>query len=96
MTKITREEALRIADLAHLTLKEHEIAPLIKQLEDVLTYAQRVNEVVTDAQEPSTKRVNVFREDVVIKTDPEPILAQMPVREGNYFVLPMILQTTKK
>ena len=96
MTKITREEVLRIAQLAHLEVKEDEIAPLIKQLEDVLTYAQRVKEVVADAQEQCTKNVNTFRDDVVIKTDSEAILAQAPSREGNYFVLPMILQTTKK
>ena len=96
MTKITRQEALGIAQLAYLALKEDEIDSLVKQLEDVLSYAQRVKEVHEDVQEPPTKQVNVFREDVVVKTDSETLLAQAPAHEGNYFVLPMILQTTKK
>ena len=93
MEKITKDEALRIARLSHLTIHEHEIEPLIKQLEEVLSYVERVKEVACDFEEPSTKNVNVFREDIVIKTDPEPILAQAPEREGDYFVVPMILES---
>ncbi len=95
MTKITKQEALKIARLSHLTIHESEIQPLIKQLEDVLSYAERVTQVVTDVEEPSTKNINVFREDVVVKTDPAPILAQAPVSEGNYFVVPIILASNE-
>jgi aspartyl-tRNA(Asn)/glutamyl-tRNA(Gln) amidotransferase subunit C len=91
MTKLTKEEALRIAQLAHIDIHEDEIEPLLRQLESVLSYAQRVTEVATDAEEPSTKLVNMFREDVVIKTDSEPILSQAPEREGDFFVVPVII-----
>ncbi len=91
MTNITKEEALRIAQLAHIEIRDDEIDELVKQLEAVLSYALRVKEVATDAQEPSTKRVNVFHEDVVVKTDPEPILSQASEREGDYFVVPIII-----
>ncbi len=93
MAKITKDEVLKIARLSHLTIHESEIIPLIKQLEEVLSYAERVREVATDIEEPSPKNVNVFREDVVVKTDPEPILAQAPERAGDYFVVPMILES---
>jgi Asp-tRNA(Asn)/Glu-tRNA(Gln) amidotransferase C subunit len=46
-------------------------------------------------QEPPVKNVNVFREDVIVQTDPEPILAQAPEREGNYFVVPRILESNE-
>lgn len=90
--KLTREELLKIATRSAITLHEDEIESLRSQLETVLTYAARVKEVAHDVQEPSTKNVNVFREDEIIRTDCEPILAQAPEREENYFVVPVILE----
>ncbi len=93
MTKITQKEVKKIARLSHIDIHEDEIDSLVKQLEAVLSYAERVTQVASDAEEPSTKNINVFREDVVVKTDPEPILAQAPEREGNFFVVPKILES---
>ena len=90
MTKISRDEVLHIANISRIALREQEIAPLMEQLEQVLSYAQRVVQA-TSVEEPSTKNVNIFRDDLVISQDPEPILAQAPEREGNYFVVPVIL-----
>ncbi len=95
MTKVTREEILKIARMSHLDIHKDEIESLISQTEQVLSYAERVKEVAADVQEPSTKNVNVFREDVVVRTDNEPILVQAPEREGNYFVVPIILESSK-
>jgi len=93
MTKVTREEVLKIAEISHIFLREDEIEPMIKHLEGVLSYAEGVQEVAAGIEEPSIKRVNVFREDVVVKTDSETILAQAPEREENYFVVPVIIET---
>lgn len=93
MTKISREEVLKIARMSHLGVTEDEMPGLIEQLQQVLSYAQRVTEVAAEIEEPSIKAVNVFREDVVIKRDPELILAQAPEREGDFFVVPAILDT---
>ncbi len=92
MTKISRQEVLKIAYMSRIALREDEVNPLIAQLEQVLSYAERVTEVATSMKEPSTKQVNVFRDDLVVSQDPEPILAQAPEREGNYFVVPVILE----
>ncbi len=94
MTKISREEIVKIAAISSLDLHEDEIHPLIEQLGQVLSYAQGVTEFAADIQEPSTKNINVFREDVVIRTEPEPILAQAPEREEHYFVVPMVLESS--
>ncbi|MCA9770415.1 Asp-tRNA(Asn)/Glu-tRNA(Gln) amidotransferase subunit GatC [Candidatus Dependentiae bacterium] len=92
MIKITREEVLKIARISRLNIHEEEVEPLMKQLDDVLSYAQRVKEVAADIQEPSTKNMNFFREDVVIKTDPEKSLKQAPQREEDFYVVPAILE----
>ncbi len=91
MTKISRKEVLKIASMSAIALREEEIEPMIAQLEQVLSYAERVTQVATSVEEPSTKNINVMRDDLVIPQDPVPILAQAPEREGNYFVVPMIL-----
>ena len=96
MIKISRQEVLDIARISNLELRSDEVEPLMKQLEQVLSYAERVQEVAADIQEPSSKAVNVFREDVINRSDPEPLLAQAPEREGNYFVVPIILESSDR
>ena len=90
--KISREEVLRIAQMSRLTVHEDEIDGLVEQLEQVLSYAERVTKVAADAAEPSTKNVNVFREDVVVVGDTDAIRAQAPDKAENYFVVPAILE----
>lgn len=91
MTNISRDEVLHIARISRISLHEDEIEALMQQLQGVLDYAQRVVKAGADSEEPSTKNINVFREDLVVSIDPEPILAQAPEREGFYFVVPVIL-----
>lgn len=92
MAKITREDVLKIAKMSQLAIHEDEIQSFVNQLEQILSYAERVNEIAADISEPSNRNINVFRDDVIDKTDPEPILDQAPVREGDYFVVPVILE----
>ena len=45
MIKISRDEVLKIAEMTRVSLHENEIVPMIKHLEDVLSYAERVQEI---------------------------------------------------
>lgn len=92
MTKISRIELLKLAERSHLKLHDHEIDPLIFELEQMLSYAQRVAQVVGSESRVASGRVNVVREDVVIVSDAQAVLAQAPERAGNYFVVPIILE----
>lgn len=92
MAIITQEEVLKIAKISHITLREDEIAQLTQELEAVLSYAARVQEIASQIEEPLTKNVNIFREDVVVPSHPETILAQAPSREEDYFVVPAIIE----
>lgn len=69
---LTREDVLKIADLARLALTEEELAHYGAQLSAVLDYAARLNEVdlsSLDAPELTNQRPdfrhNVMREDAV-------------------------------
>ena len=92
MPKISKDEIRKLARLSRLDIHDDEIAPLTKKIDDILSYAERVREVAEDVEEPSNRNINVFREDVVIKTGPDPILAQAPEREEDYFVVPVVLE----
>jgi len=97
MQKISKQDVISLAYLSRLQLPEDEVLSLIPQINDVLTYALRVKDIVEmrGAQELALeKNSNVFREDIVVRIDPEPLLLQAPEREQNYFVVPMILETT--
>ena len=50
--KITREEVLHVADLAHLELNESEMESFARHLESILTYSEKLNELDTDGIEP--------------------------------------------
>lgn len=93
MTIISREEILKIARISSIYLSEDEIEPLRKQLEAVLSYAACVQEIAgSDVPKEEAKNSNVYRQDVIIRQDNEPILAQAPQVEGNYFVVPKVLE----
>ena len=93
MVKITKEDVLRLGAISQIRVQEDEIPALISKLEAVLSYASHLKEVAATAHPESLpKNVNVMRADEIIKTDPELILSQAPVREENYFVVPRILK----
>jgi aspartyl-tRNA(Asn)/glutamyl-tRNA(Gln) amidotransferase subunit C len=92
MTKITREEVVKLAQLSRVELKEEEIDLVTKQLQDVLNYAQRVNEIAQDIQVDFGKNINIFAQDIIERTKAEPLLAQAPEREDNFFVVPRIIE----
>ena len=91
MAIITKEEVLKIAKMSRIAVHEDEIDSVKQHLQEVLTYAERVQEIAQQIEEPSNKNCNVFREDTVVSVPVEPIMDQAPVREGNFFVVPSIL-----
>lgn len=62
---ISREEIVRLADLAHISLSEEEIETYTKQIGEILEYVAKLNELDTkDASFKSQVDLkNVLRED---------------------------------
>ncbi len=50
--KINREDVLHVAELAHLQLSEAEVATFQRQLDSILTYMEKLNEIDTSRVEP--------------------------------------------
>lgn len=91
MAKVDEEEVLHIAGISRLKIYDSEFESLSKHLRDVLNYAERVSEIASTGEEPSNRNVNVVREDVIVRKDPEKMLGQAPNGEEDYFVVPAIL-----
>jgi aspartyl-tRNA(Asn)/glutamyl-tRNA(Gln) amidotransferase subunit C len=65
-SKLTRDEVLRIAELARLTLSDDEVELFTRQLADILRYAEEVQRADTSGVSPTSHVVplpTVFRED---------------------------------
>lgn len=93
---LTSNEVEGIALLARLTLKEEEKKNFTEQLNLVLDYANRLNELNTDNVEPLTHILsvyNVFRDDIAAPSSPrDEILSNGPLLEDGQYKVPKIMQ----
>jgi aspartyl-tRNA(Asn)/glutamyl-tRNA(Gln) amidotransferase subunit C len=89
---ISKEEVEKIARLSNIELSESEISKAQKHLEAVLTYAARVQDIAKDVDITLLKNENIERDDTVQPCNPQAILAQAPEREGDFFVVPVIIE----
>ena len=92
---LTRDEVLHVADLARLSLAPEEIELFTRQLNDILAYVEKLQELDTAGVEPLAHVIpvfNVFREDVVREgLDRDTALNNAPAREEGAFVVPRII-----
>lgn len=91
----TIKEAEHVAQLARLELSEAEIQVFAEQLNSILEYVERLNELPTQGVEPLAHILpvyNVFRADE-IKPSPsrEEILANAPLVEDGHYKVPKIM-----
>ena len=93
--QVSKEEILHIANLASLNIKEDEIEEYRKNLQDILNFADIVNNVNTDEISEtigSTDNVNVFREDVIKEfADKDLLLANEHKKQNNMFNIPKVI-----
>ncbi len=94
--KISRDDVRGVARLARLALTEDEEAAFAKDLDQILTYVDMLNELDTDGIDATAHAVDVeapFREDAVINApDTEALVAGAPARDGAFFMVPKIIE----
>ena len=92
---LSREEVLHVAELARLSLRPEEVELFTRQLNDILAYVQKLEELDTTGVAPLAHvvpLVNVFREDVVREClSLEAALKNAPVREDGSFLVPRVI-----
>ena len=100
--KISKEEVLRVAELAHLELTEAEVAKYQQQLDSILDYIAKLNAVDTANVEPMAQAVAAsassgvnaaFREDVIVPCNiGKEVLERAPDAEAPYFRVPKVIE----
>lgn len=93
--KVSRDEVIRIAELAKLKLTEEEIVKFQIELSKILEYVEQLKEIDTKEIKPLShpiSRVNIFRENKVTKsTDREEALSNAPERTEEFFKVPKVI-----
>jgi aspartyl-tRNA(Asn)/glutamyl-tRNA(Gln) amidotransferase subunit C len=98
--KISREEVIRVAELAYLDLREDELETYRRQIDEILEYIGKLNELDTASVEPMAQVLTsdqaadaTMREDLVIPCGVSPdVLRQAPDPEPPYFRVPKVIE----
>ena len=93
--KITIDEVKYVSDLARLELKAEEAEAMAGQLDQILSYVDKLNELDTSQIEPTTQAIsitNAFREDELRESlTQEKALANGSRQNGESFVVPKVI-----
>ena len=93
--KITEETVDHITHLARLEFIGDKKQAIQQDMEMILTFMEKLNEVNTDAVEPlifMNTEVNKLREDVAVDTiTQEEGLRNAPKKDSDYFRIPKVL-----
>ena len=98
--KITREDVERVAELAYLELSETELESYRKQIDEILEYIGKLDELDTTQVTPMAQVLAgdqtadaTLREDVVAPCGvADEILKQAPDPEPPYFRVPKVIE----
>lgn len=97
--KITETEVRYVADLANLKLTESEIARLAKDMDDILTHMDALNEVDTSSVEPMAQVLYKSGETATLRADEiiapignEAALANAAVAGAGYYKVPKVIE----
>ncbi|MEI6847246.1 MAG: Asp-tRNA(Asn)/Glu-tRNA(Gln) amidotransferase subunit GatC [Chlorobiaceae bacterium] len=92
---VTTKDVAYIADLAKLKFTDDETLIMTKELNTILHYIEKLNEVDTEGVEPLSTihdQINVLREDVLIPSlSTEAVLQNAPDRQDRFFKVPKVI-----
>lgn len=98
--KISREDVVRVAELAYLELSEAELEKYRAQVDDILEYIGKLNELDTSNVEPMAQVLSddqtadaTLREDLVVPCAvAEEVLHHSADTEPPYFLVPKVIE----
>ncbi len=94
--KIDREQVAHVARLARIAMDEEELAAYGSQLDAILAYVDKLNEIDTTGVEPTahiTAAGTPFREDAPGQSlTPDESLANAPERQESFFQVPQVIE----
>ncbi|KGX88707.1 MULTISPECIES: Asp-tRNA(Asn)/Glu-tRNA(Gln) amidotransferase subunit GatC [Pontibacillus] len=96
MSRIDKEQVKHVAHLARLHVSEEEADKFTKQLDDIISMAEQLNELDTEGVEPTTHVLdlkNVMRKDEPKKwITQDEALKNAPEKQDGQIRVPSILE----
>ncbi|MBI4531946.1 MAG: Asp-tRNA(Asn)/Glu-tRNA(Gln) amidotransferase subunit GatC [Candidatus Latescibacteria bacterium] len=93
---VTIRDVEHVIKLARLQFDEEEKGRLTRDLNRILDYVEKLNELDTSDVEPTSHVLplsNVFREDVVTPSTPRDLLlSNAPSTERGFFKVPKVIE----
>lgn len=94
--KIDKETVEKIAHLARLEFDDESKEAMIKDMNNMLAFVDKLNEIDTSGVEPliyMSDEVNVLREDEVkVVITQEEALKNAPKKDSDYFKVPKVIE----
>ena len=94
--KITINEVEHVANLARLTFSQEEKELFARQLDGILSYVDKLNELDTKGVEPTSHVLpikNVFKDDEPRQSlTPDEAIGNAPDRAGDFYRVPKIIE----
>jgi len=97
--KITPEDVAYVAALAHLELSSEERARMREQLDSILSYVEKLNQLDTTQVEPMAQVLAEPRPEAVLREDQtapgltqEAALAGAPDADATFFKVPKVIE----
>lgn len=92
---VTRKDVEHIAELARLSFEEKELESFTVELNEILNYVEKLNELNTENIEPLSYPIevnNVFREDTLRQSvSTEEALKNAPEKDESFFKVPKVI-----
>lgn len=97
--RLSEQEVRYVADLAHLKLTAEETSRLARDLSEILTHIDKLNELDTSDAEPMTQVLYDAGETATLRDDQERpslgaelALANAPLSGAGYFKVPRVIE----
>jgi len=96
---LSEKDVLYVADLAHLELTDQEVKMFVPQLDAVLEYVQKMNQLDTTGIEPMAQVIYPAAENPALRDDhahptftQEEALENAPEEGGGCFKVPQVIE----
>ena len=97
--KITEEEVRKVATLGNLTLTDDEVVQLSRDMDEILTHIDKLNELDTTGIEPMAQVLYDAEETATLRPDVErtPLgsdaaVANAPLSGKGYYKVPLVIE----
>jgi aspartyl-tRNA(Asn)/glutamyl-tRNA(Gln) amidotransferase subunit C len=97
--RITTDDVRRVAELAALALRDDEVEKMARDLDNILSHIDKLNELDTTGVEPMAQVLFEAEETATLREDREKpslqnaeALANAPVSGSGYFKVPRVIE----